>query len=485
MGCGLAAGFLALSTAAEIDSPTVVHYVAPGGACGGATPCYGSVQEAVDAAAEGDEIRVAAGTYSGVTTRDDEVQIVYISKTVDIRGGYTTTHWSRPHAEANLAILDAQRAGRVLTIIGDIDVTIEGLKIARGFAAIGGGIYAKDAEVTLLGNAIEDNLAQGEGPFDPGRGGGVYLWNCEAAVLGNLLEGNGASGLASTSGGGGLHAYQSDVVLADNEFRSNEALLGYGGGAYVRGSSALIQGNAFVSNTAHTRGGGLHVRQSDGSVLVDNRVTGNSCLGVGGGVSIFDSQAKLTGNLVTGNAVYDGGAGLFLEDADAELTNCVVADNRNQSGSAGSGLHAENASAGLMHTTWARNTGGTGGAIQVSAGSLRVTNSVVVSHSVGVFAAAGSTATLNGVLWYSNTTASYAGDGSFTVNHAITGTPAFAADGYHVMTGSAAIDAGVMAGVGSDVDHEPRFGIPDLGADEYWPPGALKRVYLPVVAREG
>ncbi|MGD2146934.1 MAG: right-handed parallel beta-helix repeat-containing protein [Anaerolineae bacterium] len=485
LGCGLAAGFLALSAAAATDAATAVHYVAPGGACGGATPCHASLQDAVDAAAAGDEIRVASGTYTGVLERDDEVQLAYISKTVDLRGGYVTTNWSDANPEAHSTTLDAQWGGRAFTIIGDISVTIEGFEIVRGFAVMGGGIYAEDAEVSLIGNQIADSVAQGSGPFDPGYGGGVYLKLCQAEVRGNRLEDNSANGGGWYSGGGGLYADRSSLTLDDNLFQSNTTLFSSGGGAHIRRSTATLLGNAFVSNTADSRGAGLFLNASEGVQLAGNRMTGNTCYEWGGGVSVYDSDASLIGDSITDNTAYDGGAGLFLDESDVGLTNSVVADNQSFFGTAGIGLHAVEASARLVHATFARNTGGAGNGIRVSPGSLWVTNTVVVSHAVGVFATAGSTATLNGVLWYSNTTAGYAGDGSFTVNHAITGTPAFAADGYHVMTGSAAIDAGVMAGVGSDVDHEPRFGIPDLGVDEYWAQGALKRVYLPVEVREG
>jgi hypothetical protein len=52
------------------------------------------------------------------------------------------------------------------------------------------------------------------------------------------------------------------------------------------------------------------------------------------------------------------------------------------------------------------------------------------------------------------------------------------------MAGSAAIDVGVATSVSTDIDNEPRFGIPDLGADEYWAPGTLKRVYLPLAVTQ-
>jgi len=62
----------------------------------------------------------------------------------------------------------------------------------------------------------------------------------------------------------------------------------------------------------------------------------------------------------------------------------------------------------------------------------------------------------------------------------VDGNPAFA-DGYHILPGSAAIDAGVNVGVTTDVDGDPcpsGLGY-DIGADE----AQLRHVYLPMVMR--
>jgi uncharacterized repeat protein (TIGR01451 family) len=101
-----------------------------------------------------------------------------------------------------------------------------------------------------------------------------------------------------------------------------------------------------------------------------------------------------------------------------------------------------------------------------------MTNTILVSHSVGISATEYSSVTVNGVLWH---------DTPITVSQALTsfvmaqnqhaGDPAFADPdngNYHIGPGSAAIDTGVDAGVDHDIDGDPRplgSGY-DLGADE-------------------
>jgi hypothetical protein len=61
----------------------------------------------------------------------------------------------------------------------------------------------------------------------------------------------------------------------------------------------------------------------------------------------------------------------------------------------------------------------------------------------------------------------------------MSGDPAFAADGYHLTGGSAALNWGMDMGTNTDIDGEPRPNVAhDLGADEFWP-----TVYLPMVIR--
>ena len=51
-----------------------------------------AVQDAVDAASEGSTVKVA-GYCTGAQPRAGTLQTVYISKTLTLAGGYTTTDW--------------------------------------------------------------------------------------------------------------------------------------------------------------------------------------------------------------------------------------------------------------------------------------------------------------------------------------------------------------------------------------------------------
>jgi uncharacterized repeat protein (TIGR01451 family) len=399
-----------------------------GGDCSDASsPCQ-TVQYAVDRASEGDTIKVASGVYTGVSVRPRDdftttgvvTQVVYVSKTVTIRGGYTTTNWMVSDPDANPITLDAQGRGRVFYITGDISPTIEGVTITGG-------------DATGMG-----------GDPDQGRdsGGGVYIVTAAATISNNCVLSNTAN---------------------------------RGGGLYLSNSDATFTGNTVTSNTANDAGGGLYVNYSD-ATLTGNTVAANIAF-YGGGLYLHSSDATLASNTVASNTAYYGG-GLLLRISSAMLTNNVVADNR--SNIMGSGLSVWASSPRLLHTTLARNTGGDGSGVRVSNygpgyySTVAMTNTILVSHSVGITVTPGNRAILDATLWGAGAWANdtdWGGGGTI-----ITGTinvyqdPAFVdpdAGDYHIKTGSAASDAGIDAGVSEDIDGDSRIdGHPDIGADE-------------------
>lgn len=442
------------------NAPAAELHVCPSGCT------YSSVQAAVDDASDGDVIKVAAGTYTGVnvrarndiTTTGVVTQVVYISKTVTIRGGYTTTNWTTPHPITQPTTLDAQGQGRVFYITADISPAIKGLRITGGDAAglgCGGGLYVITATITVSDCLIHDNHA------GSGDGGGLYLRRVNGgAISGNTFRANSTThsggGLAYDGGGLGL----GDVTISSNTFTDNHGSAGGGLWLFGTGSNAN---------------------------LIDNLVSGNSA-GGGGGINLGMFAGTLDGNVIISNTASQNGGGILVFGGGPWYNN-VVADN--YAGGSGSALYVQDGGPNLVHTTIARNSGGDGSAIYVTwhewtgwYSTMMLTNTILADHSVGISVTGGNTVMVNGVLWHNTPiTISQSPTATVAVQNQLTGDPAFAPDGYHLTAGSAAVDKGVDAGVTTDIDGDPRPAPagthPDLGADEI----SQQRVYLPLVIR--
>ncbi len=551
---------------------------------------YATIQAAVDAAHDGDTVKVA-GYCSSTAGSASLAQLVYLSKTLTIQGGYTTTNWTAPDPAANPTTLDAQGNGRVIYITppgasDNVSPTIQGLHITGGDADglgggssgedAGGGVYVISATVslrackitsntadgaggglyllnsdnaTLSGNVIfsntsglgsgvymgqsasvtfNDNTIQDNGYIDQywagwgSYGGGLYLGQSPSVTLdGNIIQGNEATG------GGGIFLWDGDsAILSDNVIQNNMAYgVGRGGpsdggGLYLHGDNATLSGNTILSNTG-LLGGGVYLA-GDNATLSSNIVWGNEATGGGGGVCLHGDNATLDGNIIRAN-IADGGGGVCLEGGDnATLSNNVILGNTasgswgnggglyihnhyhapfnnnvgadNQAHTAGSGLYVQGSSSRLLHTTIARNTGGDGSGIYIRGSSMTLTNTILAGHTVGITLTGDSTATVEATLWGTATWANAAdwGGAGAIITGAVNfwGDPVFTCTGslciapYHVGPGSAALDVGVDAGIGIDVDYEPRpWRLPDLGADEYWPPGMPRYVFLPLLQR--
>lgn len=495
------------------------------------TPCR-TVQHAVDVATPGDIIRVATGVYTDVHNRhrppnyDAPVsfttvkQIVLITKTVTIRGGYTTDFSGPPRPEIYPTTLDAGGEGRVLLIAGVFTPTIEGFRITGGDATglygeggpvdAGGGIYSTDATAIISGNVIFENNAYYGGGLHlrfghttlinnsiltntASFGGGVRTYYNNGGFTGNKIKNN-----TAVNGGGVALTNCDDITFNENTVESNTASTAAAGGLYISVCPAVVEENTVISNTAMTNGGGLYLYAADDVTLQDNTFSANTAA-EGGGINMYLSAANLFDNQITNNSA-DAGSGLlfwlsdatlsrntilanssningscvlFLRQSSPTLVNNVIADNQTSS-TTGCGIYiAYGSNPHLIHTTIARNGGAQGIGIRVTSGggpnsTVTLTNTILVGEYRGVYANSGSSANLLATLWQNTDDCN--GSGTIitgSINY--WGDPLFTPDGYHLLLGSAAIDRGVATGVTDDIDEQarPQGVAPDIGADEY------------------
>jgi hypothetical protein len=389
------------------------------------------------------------------------------------------------------------------------NVTLSGSTISGNVASTdGGGLHLRLGGATLTSNAIVSNTAL--------YGGGLCLQEVDGVTLsGNTFARN------TARTGGGLFAYEDDSFASSGDTFFANTAHGSGGGAYLdedtratlngitvisntagRGGGGLVMGedtrvtlrqSTVASNTAVLDGGGLLVVDNYDATLIDNTITGNRSDAAGGGLyACFFSVVTLDSNTVVSNSARYGG-GLFFSESWATLTNNIVADN--WASVAGSGLYVDDSSSlELLHTTVARNQGGDGSGLLVtgvgwSYSTVAMTNTILVGHTIGVTATTGNAITLQATLWGTGTWANEAdwgGAGTVVTGKInVRGEPAFVdpdAGDYRIAADSAAIDEGICTGVRIDIEGQPRpLRAPDLGADEYWPPGTPKRSYLPLI----
>ena len=343
-----------------------IHYVDDDGLDCPHSPQYTTIQAAVDAASEGDEVRVYPGTYTGT---GDEVASIAFNE-FSLSG--VSVQGQRPK-------IDGEGARRCLTITGPdfLDflypgICVSGFDLENGQTEDdGGGIHA--AGIVILSDlSIYSCHAEGSGgglmvalpsftqPFYTMvslflsqvdrctarlNGGGVCCEEAHLRIVGSEVT----RSFADEKGGGvsfsaPIHAAQIILHgLTDSEpleLSMNSASKG-GGGLWLNGGGDHdISGLLLFENMTRGNGGGALIenakvflgRNDDGLQVTRNVAMGfiDMTGGKGAGLCLFDSEVLDDGDswyLFDYNAGEGAGAALFMKRSTLELRQVLVEGN--------------------------------------------------------------------------------------------------------------------------------------------------------------
>lgn len=271
---------------------------------------FSSIQEAIDAASDGDTVEICSGTYTENLDIDTRVLTLVAADgdgTVTVEGDGT---WYAVE-------------------IVDSTVNMEGLVVTGGAAVgYGGGLHLYTSDVTIADSRIVYNEAEL-------GAGGILVMGGSLMISDSEVSGNVVNGGDNDDDGGGLGIFGDAQVILDNVLVENNYARN-GGGIFLKGDhtrSTLTMVGGTVSGNAASYAGGLYVYQADAEIVgVD--VTDNTISGGDAGIAVYyGGDLVMQGGTLSDNLSSGGGSGgLYVIRATAALNSVTLSGNQGAQG---------------------------------------------------------------------------------------------------------------------------------------------------------
>jgi len=365
------------SICAQASTVWFVHAGAPAGGDGlSFATAFVSLDTALGAAADGDEIRVAAGTYVP-SMPGGRASTFALRPGVRVYGGFAgddDAFGSRGPA-TYLTVLSGDRTGddeptwinredNCLRVVTAADPAIGATTVLDGFIVTGGnadgavlagaGLFVEDCGPTVRACTFIEHAAVSV--TEDGWGGGVAVvstgpsvsprfescrFESNQATHGGAVSVAGAAArvvvvkcvfLANVAGtGGAIHASggaRADVAMC--RFLTNSSVLGDGGAVMNAGGQVRVAGSEFAWNTSARRGGAIGAACCGQTDVFDCTLVGNFALTRAGGVRVdAGANVRLYNSILSENSDMFGlgeSAQVHVEDSSAvtDIRHCLV-----------------------------------------------------------------------------------------------------------------------------------------------------------------
>ena len=266
---------------------------------------FNNIQEAVDAASDGDVIVVMPGTY---TSTQDGHTVNTLGKAVTIR--------SSDPSDSNVVattIIDGENTRRGIACYDDetSETIIDGITFLNGYAS----------EFDYNGNGW---INVGER-----NGGAIFCYQSSPTVFRCVFQNNAATDGTSSSGGG-IYCYYGDMVVEDCSFTGNH---GHSGGAvHFAHSNSTVTNCVFENNDVVYHAGAAWCSYETTSSFIDCVFTNNLSLEDGGAMYNKESFVQLTNCVFSDNVAEDGdfnndGGGIYNDYSSAIIVDCSFTNN--------------------------------------------------------------------------------------------------------------------------------------------------------------
>jgi len=301
VGCAcLLLGAPSAARLGQSESPAATTWYVDDDACPGpgsgtrAVP-FCSIQAAINAAASGDLVLVAPGTYPE--------RIDFLGKAIRVvasEGPTVTELYSPP--------LSGIDVGAVFQNGEQPDSVLDGFTIRGHSSGTEGAVQCTGSAPTIVRNVIRLNTSSA-----------ISCTNSLGVrILSNLIYGNSLISAGGT--GAGIYAFGSTMTVAGNVIQQNylDSFNGFGAGVYLDGCSATFASNAIVGNWCdydggggYNLGGGLYCQFSTVTIkssTFSRNIAGAALFtpGRGGAIASLSSQLSITNTILWNDVTYSG-----------------------------------------------------------------------------------------------------------------------------------------------------------------------------------